>query len=495
MASPLPRTSATMSALTALALLATGCFAEGGTEDDTHLRVSLAFPPVQQMSPYSDDALLLGRVGAAEPLTRVSDGGELEPLLALDWEQTEDTVWTLRLRDDVDFHDGTPLDADHVAEALNHATGASPKPRALAGVDIEAEPDGEDTVSITTDPADPILPQRLSSPELAILGPTAYEDDPAVPDPVGAGTGPFELVDVDRGSAELTAHEDYWAGTPAADGVDVSFVENDATRVGGLRTGEVDIVDAVPIAEVDNISGGHLVEVSTPRTVGLMLNSEDGPFTDPALRASAVSAVDTGPIVEGVYEGRADEVGGLFGPVSEWAEDRPAPDIQGADDADGETVSLATYSDRPELAEAASAVAEDLRAVGFEVDVTVQEFATMETDLLEGAYDAVIGTRSYLVETNDPVGYLASDWSCGGSYNLARFCDEEIDGMIADASGEVDLDDRLAAAVEVETAVLDTHTFVPLAGERARVGVVDGVDGVAEDPLERAIITWETQRQ
>lgn len=489
-----PRPFAALGASLALGLTATGCFqGEGG--DDDRLALALAFPPIMQMSPFSDDALLLGKIGAAEPLTTLDEEGDLQPLLAEGWEQTEDRVWTLELREDVVFHDETPLTAEHAAEALNHAAAASPKPRSLAGVDLEAAAEGEYTVSVTTEETDPILPQRLSAAETAILAPSAYEEDPAVPDPVGAGTGPFELASVDGNSAVLHAHEDYWGGEPQVPGLDVSFVENDASRVGGLRTGEVDIADAVPIAEVDNITEGRLIEVPLPRTVGMLLNNDSEVFSDPGLRAAAFAAVDSAPIVEGVYEGRADPVDGLYGPVSEWAEDRPRPEPEAEPgEPDGEEITLATYSDRPELPEAASAVAEDLRAVGFEVETTVQDYAAMETDLLEGVYDAVIGTRSYLLDTNDPVGHLASDWSCEGSYNLARFCDEDIDADITEAATEADFDARNEAALEIEARILATGSFVPLAAERARLGLAEGVEGVAEDPLERIIVTAETRR-
>lgn len=244
------------------------------------------------MSPFSDDALQLGRVGAAEPLTRLDEDGELQPLLAQDWDQDDDGAWTLQLHEDVTFHNGTPMEAENVAQALEHASAASPRPRALVGTELEAAAEDEHTVRIETGDGDPILPQRLSAPELAVLAPSAYEEDPAAPDPVGAGTGPFELTGVGGGSATLEAHTGYWNGAPSARGVDVDFVENDAIRVGGLRTGEVDVVDAVPVVEAGAMDEDELVEVPVPRTVGVLLNNESGAFTDPGIRAAAAGAVE-----------------------------------------------------------------------------------------------------------------------------------------------------------------------------------------------------------
>jgi peptide/nickel transport system substrate-binding protein len=50
---------------------------------------------------------------------------------------------------------------------------------------------------------------------------------------------------------------------------------------------------------------------------------------------------------------------------------------------------------------------------------------------------------------------------------------------------------RLSA---IEAQVLATHSFVPLAAERARLGVAEGVSGVAQDPLERIIVTVDTAK-
>ncbi len=489
------RPATAVAAATVLGVAATGCFGGDSAAED-RLAVELAFPPVMQLSPYSDDAALLGRLGAAEPLVALGDNGAPQPLLATEWQQGDGDTWELTLREDVTFHDGTAMTAEHVVTALEHAVAASPVPRALSGIELSAEPTGEHTLRVHTGDPDPILPQRLSAPELAILAPEGYSDDPTIPDPTGAGTGPYELTEASGNAATLEANGDYWNGAPGANGIDVTFVEDAASRVGALRTGEADVVDAVPVSELANIGEQTVLEVPLPRTVGVFLNNDTGPFTDPRLRAAAAESVDNEPIVEEIYEGRADPADGIYGPVSDWTAQRTPvePEAEPRDVTD-EEITLATYSDRPELPEAASAVAENLRAAGFEVDPVVQEFATMESDLMAGTYDAVIGARSYLLDTNDPIGHLASDWGCAGSYNLAQFCDEDIDERISQAAAESDTAERVAAAMEIEGEVLATHSFIPLVAERARIGVADGVEGVAEDPLERRLVTEETTKQ
>ncbi|MDH8415319.1 ABC transporter substrate-binding protein, partial [Klebsiella pneumoniae] len=77
---------------------------------------------------------------------------------------------------------------------------AKPKPRILDGITLTAKVDGDNAVLITTEKRDPLLPQRLSSPQLAILSLNAYKENGVV-NPVNAGTGPFILRSVNGTSS------------------------------------------------------------------------------------------------------------------------------------------------------------------------------------------------------------------------------------------------------------------------------------------------------
>ena len=60
-------------------------------------------------------------------------------------------------------------------------------------------------------------------------------------------------------------------------------------------------------------------------------------------------------------------------------------------------------------------------------------------------FDAALLSRGYLVDVADPGGYLLSDWTCDGGYNIAHYCDPETDQMIEEATAIEDLDERAAA--------------------------------------------------
>ena len=222
--------------LLAAPLLLAGCFA-GGAEPataagDARLRVALAFPPTRGMSPHGDDAVRLSQLGVIEGLTRLDEDGAAQPALATGWRRTDDRTWTFTLRP-ATFHDGTAVTPAAVADALRRANAATPRLRALTGLTLTATATGPDTVAVSTGVADPLLPQRMSSPALGILAPSAYRG--GQPNPVRTATGPFVLTEV-RGAQGVTADrfDGYWGEAARAAGLDVEFVTDGTARANTL---------------------------------------------------------------------------------------------------------------------------------------------------------------------------------------------------------------------------------------------------------------------
>jgi peptide/nickel transport system substrate-binding protein len=471
--------------------LLAACGAEPEAGED-RIGLAYAFVPVAGLSPYSDDAVTGYGIGATETLVSLDAAGRPQPLLAESWTQDDALTWRFRLRPGVRFHDGSAMTVEVVVQDLQHALATTPRPRALSGVDFTAHAEGEDVVVTTTAP-DPVLPQRLSSPELVVLAPSAYAD-PANPDLLGTGTGPYVLEELDGTSgATLDANPDYWGGAPAADGVDVRFLSEGASRAAALRAEEVDIAHAVPVSQLDALGQANvLASVPLPRTVSLHLTSTSPVFADPGLRSAARQAVAGLDVAGSIYEGQADPPEGLFGPTSSWAAVRPVRSHPDPAAVEGQSITLATYSDRAEMPEIAAAAADALRRAGFQVDLVVRLYTELEEQLLAGEFDAVLMSRSYGQDTADPLSYLTSDFSCNGGYNLSRFCDPEVDAQLAAGSQLPDVDARQAVALRVENRVLASDVVVPLVHERTRFGINEQVSGLADDPWERAIITRDT---
>ncbi|GAA0979179.1 ABC transporter substrate-binding protein [Nocardiopsis tropica] len=478
----------------AAALAATGCFPAGDdtAADDGRISVAMMQPPRSALSPLTDDAFKLSRWSTAETLVTLDEVGDPQPGLATEWTRTDPTTWTFTIREGVEFHDGTELTADVAAHALEYAAQASPKPRILDGVELGVEARG-DTLTVTTAEEDPLVPQRLSSPQLSILAESAYEGGSV--SPVGTGTGPFELVEVTgTTAARLDRFDGYWGEPALAPGIDVAFVPDGTARAAALRTGEADIVESVPTSQAALLEEDTLTEVPMPRTNTLYLNTEEGPFTDPGLRAAAREAIDRESLVEGVYEGRADVAEGLLGPALPWAAERPArTGATEAQDPDGASVTLATFTDRAELPEVATVLEQQLEDAGFEVEQVVREYANIEEDALSGEFDAFILSRATVLDSGDPAAYMTSDFSCDGSFNIAQLCDEGVDAALEAAELAPTGEERRAAILEAEAAVLATDAAIPMLHERVIQGDAAGVVDSAKDPRERLLVTSRTR--
>lgn len=481
------------------ALTLTGCFAgDSPSAQTTSNRVSLAMlaAPFSNLSPYSEDAFKLSRWSAAETLTVLDDNGEAQAKLATEWKKDGDLKWILTLREGVKFHDGTELTAESVVNSLNKAMTASPKLRVLSGLELQVAATGDLEVTITTATPDPLMLQRLTSPQLSILAAAAYKSDGTVT-PVGTGTGPFKIVTTGSSSANLDRFEDYWGENAKLAGIDVSYVPDGAARAAALRTGTADVVEALPISQASLLPQELVNEVPMPRTNTLYLNNEKGAFADPALRAAARAAIDRAGIVQNVYEGRAHESKGLLGPALKWTGDLRG-DVNSAAQAAkpaGQKITLATYTARPELPEAAVLLEQQLEAAGFVVEQDVREYANMEKDALGGAFDMVLLSRATVQDTGDPISYLTSDFTCKGSFNISQVCDPEIDSAVQSASATELGEKRREAIMAAEALILKKDVALPMLHERVLLGQAKSVSNLVLDPRERGLITAETTKE
>lgn len=479
-------------------LLLAGCFDQQhdttSTESGERISVAMLQPPRSGLTPLSDDAFKLSRWSMAETLIRLDANSDPQPFLATEWEQLDANTWRFVIRDGVTFHDGSELTAQDVVNALTAATQAAPKPRILDGVNMTIEVDGDNAVLVHTESADPLIPNRLSSPQLAILAASAYGEDGRI-NPIEAGTGPFVLKEINgTTSAKLDRYDNYWGEPVAVAGIDADYVPDGTARAAALRTGAADVVEAIPVSQVALLDPELVHEVPMPRTNTLYLNTESGPMTDPGLRAAVREAVDRATIVNTVYEGRADIAEGLLGPALAWASDYRTPIEPRTEptEPNGAEITLATFTDRAELPEVAVLLEQQLTRAGFTVNQEVREYAHIEADALAGQFDAFILSRATVLDSGDPVAYMFSDFACAGSFNIAQLCDPAVDEALANAAAQPTGDARRQAIIDAEAAILRTDAAIPMLHERVIQGESARVSNAERDPRERVLITEKT---
>lgn len=427
----------------------------------------------------TDDAFLLQNMGVAETLTRTGYDGRLEARLASEWKRTGDLTWEFTLRDGVTFHDGTPLDANAVAAALTHLLDVEQPARSFnrkAIASVEAV--GPNVVRVTTTEPNALVPYYVGSPNTIILAPKAYAGDQI--DPVEAGTGPFVITSVNLPqSATLERNERYWGGPVALAGAEVRFVPDGATRATLVQTGEAQIASSIPIPTIPTLEADPNVTVARgplSRTVALYLNNQKAPLDDVRVRQAIQAAIDVQAIASEVLEGAVTPAIGPFSPTAPWAPEGAQPIARDVDRAKALlaeagiapgslTLGLWAYHERAELPDVAVAIQAMLQEVGITTQVRVADYAALEPDVLAGNFDMMLLSRSYVTDINDPIGYLRSDYTCEGGYNLSHFCDPALDSQLEQVVGNEDAEARYAVyrqiAERLQSEAVDVYLYHP----------------------------------
>lgn len=256
------------------------------------------------------------------PISLAADGS-FQPELATDWSVGEDgETWTLTIRDDVTFHDGTPLTAEDVAYTLElyRDTDAFYYLPSYGDVFDSIEAPDATHVVIHTDGMIGNFESRMVF--MYVIPKHVWEavDDPATYDnPEMIGSGPFKLTENSQDEfTRLAANKDYWGTVPNVDEVIFQTISNSDARVAALQNGDVDMITEFPATAVTTLrnADGINVMIADPVSVSLrdvffnVVDPADCPTDDggvcsghPALRDVAVrqalaTAVDKQQIID-----------------------------------------------------------------------------------------------------------------------------------------------------------------------------------------------------
>ncbi len=185
------------------------------------------------------------------------DDAKLCPNLATEWTVSPDGLtYTLKIRQGVKFHDGTPMTVEDVVYSMDRVRDpalGSYVGWMLANVADITAPDAE-TVVITLSEPDALFEYALASTAAHVVNKAFVEangDKYGTPAVGSIGTGPFKFVEWVSGDHQtLARNDDYWNkanGGPYLDTVTIKILPEPTTRVAGLDTGEIDyLINNVP---------------------------------------------------------------------------------------------------------------------------------------------------------------------------------------------------------------------------------------------------------
>ena len=229
------------------------------------------------------------------------------------------TVWTIRVKKGIKFHNGATLSADDVIftiqRILNPATKAI-RASMLANIDTDnLKKVDAYTVSVTLKTADVTFDEQFSNYAMGIV-PVGY--DPKTP----VGTGPFKYQSFTPGvKAVYTKNANYWRpGEPYVDSVEIWVVKDDTARVNGLASGLYDCITDLPTSQITAVKTNSKLKVLNAKTgayVPIAMNTKKTPFKDPKVRQAFRLMVDREAIVKQVYGGFAQVGNDVIGRYDE----------------------------------------------------------------------------------------------------------------------------------------------------------------------------------
>ena len=484
----------------------------GEIQKGGELTFALATSP-DSLDPHRTGYVVALRVIAQifDTLVTLDENNEYHPRLATEWSISEDgTDYTFKLRNDVTFHDGTPFNAEAVKYSFDRIVDPETKAaNALALVQnyesTEIINDYEVVIHLSAPNA--AFLSNISQTLLSIVSPTAAEElgEKFALNPVGTGLFKFESYK-ENAEIKLVRNDAYnWGpatsenkGAAHIDRVTFKIVPEEATRVGGVQSGQIDVAETIPPQNIASLEGSNSVVIYKQDTIGLpftlFFNQTNEPYNDVNVRRALLYGVDVDTIVKTLYLGHYTRSWGPLTPgiygYDESLENSWEYDVEKAnqllDDAgftvgtdgirerDGKRLTL-NYVDgapnREKRNDIAVIIQQQLKKIG--VDVTLNITQDFRTVVYTNADYELYGNSQI---NTDPNG-LKDIYKTGGL--LPRNIDDpELDALLQAGGVEQDEAKRKEIYAKAQQRIIDQAYIIPIYVFPYIVGTTKDVIGI-----------------
>jgi peptide/nickel transport system substrate-binding protein len=473
------------------------------------------------LDPHSlNESLQLSVTGNVyEPLVGRNKDLSLAPALATKWSQPSPTVWRFELRRGVQFHDGTPFTADDVLFTFTRAAGDGSDMKSYTNDIKEVRKVDDFTVEIETKAPFPILPDVIS---LVYVMSKKWAETNQATKPVDRrkgienaasfranGTGPFRVRERQPGVRTTFARSaNYW-GKLEGNVTEVIYtpITNDATRVAALISGEIDVMEPVPVQDLARVNASANARAMTGpelRTIFLGMDQKrdellyssvkgKNPFKDKRVRQAFYQAIDIEGIKRTVMRGAANPTGLMVGPgINGFVADlnkRLPFDTEAAKKLlteagypNGFEVTMNCPNDRyVNDGEICQAVAANLSRIGVKINLAAETKGTYFPKILRR--DTSFYMLGWTPGTYDSHNMLNALTRCvddkgSGQFNLGAYCNPKVDELTAKIQSETDKAKRQALIAEAFTIHADDIGHLPLHQQALAWGVSKKVDVV-----------------
>ena len=484
----------------ALSLTAlTGC---GGSDDSAEARTDLNWALASE--PNSLDPMAIAMMSTFTVTYAIYDNlveqdaeGNYVEALAEKWDVSKDEkTYTFKLREDVKFHDGTPMTADDVVYSINRTIEKGWAADMTSAIDKVEKTDDYTVKLILKKPFGAMI-GSLASPYFSIMSKAYAEkngEDAVERKPMGTGAYKFvEWVAGDHITVE--ANEEYWGGAPAIKTVSFKPITDKNTGLVALQAGETDAFLNVNNSDIETVkSDKNLAFYSTDlaAVLSLNMNIEDEALSDVKVRQAINYAISRENIITGALEGNGTPANSAISPTCDGYSDKVTgydQDVEKAKallkEAGQENLKLKMkIKEDTKLQSVAQVIQNDLKACGIEMEIEIMEAGAYTTDVYsKGDYQVTLS--SWCAMFTDAYSLLYSQFhkDCyGGTGNITHVVSDELSKKLEDAAMKTG-DEKVAAYEDVAQYINDQAYVASLVFEPTTITTNANLKGVEADAL------------
>lgn len=253
---------------------------------------------------------------------------DLVPQLATELPKVSEDglVYTIPVRTDVVFHDGTPFNAEAMAFSLNRFVKNGGQPAFLLAdslASVEAKSAKELVITLKKPFA--AFSDLLAFSGLVAVSPKAYAIGSGQFQPSKfIGTGPYKLTSFSSDSLRLERFDQYWGEPPQNPGIDIQTFPNPANLFNAFRTGSIDIAyQSLNPDQIDFLTKAadkedwQAITGLGSNITYLSLNLRNEAFKQPAVRQALAMTINRKLLQQRVFNGQVEPLYSLVPTIFE----------------------------------------------------------------------------------------------------------------------------------------------------------------------------------
>jgi len=418
---------------------------------------------------WDEGGFLYGR-SVFDPLAIVNAAGGVEPYLAESITSNSDyTAWTITLRPNLVFHDGTPLDA--AALHLNiekQATSILTGPAFATNIS-GASVTGPRSVTITTkSPWAPLAFYFAVAQTGYVAAPSMLNNPNGTSNPIG--TGPFVFKEwIPNSHMTVTANPHYWRkGYPYLSQLTFKPIIDPNARDNALKTGTVDMIHTNSPTSLLEFRGNTQWSyydnsgqvLGQPTVQCIQLNTAAAPFNNHTLRQAMAMCINQTQFSQVINKGVDAPMHGLFLPGSPYYTPTAYPKYNPAQAANlvkqvqqqtgKQVVFNLNSTSNSDVLRAAQFVQQAFQTAGMKCNINILAQSTLINDALAGTYQATLWRQFGAVDPDLNYVWWTDQLASGPlALNMARNSDPRIQAALVAGRGTQNRADRIKAYQQV----------------------------------------------